>query len=52
MTLTAWVQGEEGPVDILDEELQQQLNEIADYDSGNEQHEEQPAGQISSHTFA
>ena len=27
---------EEGPGDILDEELQKQLNEIADYDSGDE----------------
>lgn len=36
-TLNLGVQGEEeGPGDILDEELQKQLNEIADYDSGDE----------------
>lgn len=35
--LNPGVQGEEeGPGDILDEELQKQLNEIADYDSGDE----------------
>ncbi len=33
----SWVQGEEeGPGDILDEELQEQLNEMADYDSSDE----------------
>ncbi len=31
---------DDGPGDILDEELQKQLNEMADYDSGNE---EEPA---------
>ena len=45
------VQGEEeGPGDILDEELQQQLNEIADYESGGE--EEQPAGDQLAHELA
>ena len=50
LTEAAWVQGEEeGSGDILDEELQQQLNEMADYTSGDEEH---PAGQSSLPTFA
>ena len=36
---------EEGPGDILDEELQKQLNEIADYDSGDEVQPASGAGQ-------
>lgn len=41
------VQGEEeGPGDILDEELQKQLNEIADYDSDDATQPTAAAGQL------
>lgn len=44
------VQGEdEGPGDILDEELQKQLNEIADYDSDDAT---QPASATGFDTFS
>lgn len=42
------VQGEEeGPGEILDEELQKQLNEIADYDSDDATQPTAAAGQCS-----
>ena len=52
-TMALVVQGEEeGPADILDEELQKQLNEIADYDSDDATQPTAAAGQLHQHHAA